>query len=378
MCDTRGHDHWCSSCGKNLNKEPKDSYIEIEWSQDDKGRIVEEKSMICKECLEKSDNIKELNEFFLNLQYPPWSHVFCSSCKKDLTEEYKEKAKGKVEEKGLIKKIKGKIVEKFEDLPRPGVDYECLNFKCHERSGPNIKHIMKVVVLCRDCVKSEFNAENLEKLKKLGKNPKFAPLIVCDKIDICKQYRPADKNVNCKNIVIGRDRETLQFGLLCGRRHKGCQLLPFDDGVSIIRPRKGKGAAAASFPTIATAPGVNPISDYMKEIERILKKYKLGKFDGPSVDYTDLKMRVENIEKALNMNNRLACAIVGPEPAKIEQVDEQVDSVPGPVPILAPTPTGPIVIEATHIMEGSQKKKNGKRKNQTDEIQGKNHIDEIQ
>ena len=39
MCDTKGHEHWCSVCSKNLNKEPKDSYIEIEWSQDDKGRI---------------------------------------------------------------------------------------------------------------------------------------------------------------------------------------------------------------------------------------------------------------------------------------------------------------------------------------------------
>lgn len=199
MCDTRGHEHWCSLCGKNLNKEPKSSYIEIEWSQSESGKIVEEKGMICKKCLEESDNIKELTEFFKNLEYPPWGRIFCSSCKKDLTEE-------------LGKDIK------------PGIDYECLSFKCHQRSGPNIKHIIKVVVLCKDCVDNEFNADNLEKLKKLGKNPKFTPLIVCDKIDQCKQYNKGDKNVNCKNIVIGRDRETLHFGILCGRRHKGCQL----------------------------------------------------------------------------------------------------------------------------------------------------------
>lgn len=236
------------------------------------------------------------------MEYPPWSRVFCSSCKKDLTEE-------------LGKDIK------------PGIDYECLSFKCHQRSGPNIRHIIKVVVLCKNCVDNEFNAENLEKLKKLGKNPKFTPLIVCDKIDQCRQYKKGDKNVNCKNIVMGRDRETLHFGILCGRRHKGCQLLPFDDGFSITRPRKGKGAAAASPTTIAVAPGLNPVQDYVREIERLLKKYKLGKFSQPTVDYSgkilSLEVRLLNIEKALGIKDSTVTAVQ--EPIKIEQVrPEQV------------------------------------------------------
>lgn len=272
MCDTRGHEHWCSGCGKNLNKTPADSYIEIEWSQSESGKIVEEKGMICKKCLEESENIKELTEFFKSLEYPPWGRVFCSSCKKDLTEE-------------LGKDIK------------PGIDYECLSFKCHQRSGPNIKHIIKVVVLCKNCVDKEFNADNLEKLKKLGKNPKFTPIIVCDKIDQCKQYKKGDKNVNCKNIIIGRDRETLHFGILCGRRHKGCQLLPFDDGFSITRPRKGKGA------TVATLPGINPVQDYISEIERLLKKYKLGKFGDYNGKILNLETRLLNIEKALGIKD---------------------------------------------------------------------------
>lgn len=280
MCDTKGHQHWCSGCGKNLNKEPKDSYIEIEWSQSESGKIIEEKGMICKKCLEESDNIKSLIEFFKNLEYPPLGRVFCSSCKKDLTKE-------------LGKDIK------------PGTDYECFNFKCHQRSGPNIKHIIKVVVLCADCVDKEFNVENLEKLKKLGKNPKFAPIIVCDKIDQCRQYKKGDKNVNCSNIVIGRDRETLHFGILCGRRHKGCQLLPFDDGFSITRPRKGKGAAVATPQVLATAPGISPIQDYVKEIERLMKKYKLGQFAQPTIDYSrkilSLETRLLDIEKTLGI-----------------------------------------------------------------------------
>lgn len=280
MCDTRGHEHWCGGCGKNLNKEPKDSYIEIEWSQNDKGRIIAEKNMICKSCLDESENIKELDKFFKDLEYSPWGHVFCSSCKKDLTTEI------------------GKNIE-------PGKDYECLNFKCHERSGPNIKHIIKVVVLCQDCVKKEFNADNLEKLKKLGKNPLFKPTVTCPNTDTCSQFKEGDENVNCKHIVIGRDRETLNFGLLCGRRHKGCQLLPFDDGFAISRPRKGKGAAVASPTTIAIAPGINPVQDAMKEIEKMLKKFKLGKFSDPLPDYTgkflNIEARLLNVEKALNI-----------------------------------------------------------------------------
>lgn len=283
MCDTRGHQHWCSNCGKNLNHEPKDSYIEIEWAQNDKGQIIEEKSMICKECLAKSDNIKELIEFFKGLEYSPFGHVFCSSCKKDLTKEF------------------GKDI-------KPGIDYECLNFKCHERSGPNIKHIIKVVVLCKECVKSEFNINNLEKLKKLGKNPKFTPLIVCDKIDICKQYNKGDKSVNCKNIVIGRDRDTLHIGLLCSKKHKGTLLLPFDDGFSVIRPKKG-GAAAANPINVAIASGTNPLQDYMLAIEKMLKKYKLGKFGADhSNEILALERRISNIERAFNIKDPIMVA----------------------------------------------------------------------
>lgn len=286
MCDTKGHQHWCSGCGKNLNKVPKDSYIEIEWNQNDKGQIIEEKSMICKSCLEESENIRELDKFFSELKYHPWNHIFCSNCKKDLSKEL------------------GKDV-------RPGVDYECLNFKCHERSGPNIKHIVKVVVLCKDCVKSEFNAENLTKLKKLGKNPLFKPMVTCPNTEICKQFQTGDEKVNCKNIVIGRDRETLQFGLLCGRKHKGCQLLPFDDGFAITRPRKGKGAAVAN-PSIAPIPiasGLNPVQDYIKEIEKLFKRHKLGVFGKPSIDDSRLlaiETRMTNIERILGVNSYIA------------------------------------------------------------------------
>jgi hypothetical protein len=282
MCDTKGHEHWCSGCGKNLNKEPKDSYIEIEWSQNEKGQIVEEKSMICKKCLEESENIKELDNFFTELKYHPWGHIFCSSCKKDLTQEFGKKIK-------------------------PGKDYECLNFKCHEKEGSNIKHIIKVVVLCQDCVKKDFNAENLTKLKKLGKNPLFTPGIICDKIDECKQWSPSSKGVNCKNIVIGRDRETLQMAILCGKKHKGSLPLPFDDGFSIIRPRKGKGAALAN-PQVYGSLGTNPIQDYIKEIEKLLKRNKLGKFADKKFDIDDARIlaietRLINLEKALGTNN---------------------------------------------------------------------------
>ena len=282
MCDTKGHEHWCSACSKNLNRAPADSYIEIEWMQNDKGQIVEEKSMICKSCLEESENIKELNDFFKGLEYHPWGHIFCSACKKDLSQEL------------------GKDIE-------PGKDYECLNFKCHEKSGAHIRHIIKVVVLCKDCVKKELNAENLGKLKKLGKNPLFKPKIECPNTEICRQFSKGDEYVNCKNISIGRDRETLNFGLLCARRHKGCQLLPFDDGFSISRPRKGKGAAVASPQIMAVAPGLSPIQSYMTEIERMIKKYKLGKFGDPLPDYgrtfINIEIRLLQIEKTLNIQN---------------------------------------------------------------------------
>ncbi len=292
MCDTKGHEHWCSGCGKNLNKEPKDSYIEIEWSQDDNGQIIEEKSMLCKSCLEDSENVRELDMFFSELKYSPLGHIFCSSCKKDLTKE-------------LGKDIK------------PGIDYECLNFKCHKRSGPNIKHIIKVVVMCQDCVKTDFNADNLAKLKKLGKNPKFTPSIICDKIDVCKQYKPdknsenGEKGPNCSNIVIGRDRESLEIAILCGRRHKGALPLPFDDGFSITRPRKKKGAAVANPHTVATVSGLgmNPVQDYIREIENLLKKHKLGIYSDRGIDNIDearllaIETRLINVEKALNIDN---------------------------------------------------------------------------
>lgn len=326
MCDTRCHEHWCSGCGKNLNKAPVDSYIEMAWSQNDKGQIVEEKSMVCKECLEESENIKVLTEFFKDLEYHPWGRVFCSSCKKDLTKE-------------LGRDIK------------PGVDYECLNFKCHERSGPNIKHIIKVVVLCKDCVKNEFNAENLEKLKKLGKNPLFKPKIECPNTEICKQFKKGDEYVNCKNIAMGRDRETLNFGLLCVKRHKGCQLLPFDDGFSISRPRKGKGAAAASPSTIAIAPGVNPVQDAMKEIEKMLKKFKLGRFADPLPDYggkfLNIEARLLNIERMLN---------IGAGHVSVEPVSNHV-----PIIAVAPTLASPIPIVAT-LIEGEDDKKKTENK----------------
>lgn len=284
MCDTRGHEHWCSACSKNLNKVPKDSYIEIEWRQNDKGQIIEEKSMICKQCMEDMENVKELTDFFKNLEYPPWNHVFCSECKKDLTKEL------------------GRDIQ-------PGKDYECFNFKRHEKSGPSIKHIIRQVVLCQDCVKKEFNTENIVKLKKLGRNPIFKPRIECPNTDICKAFKYGDEKVNCKNIVIGRDRETLHFGLLCGRRHKGCQLLPFDDGFTIARPRKGKGAAVAVSPVVASVPGINPVQDYIKEIEKLFSRHKLGIFSETAKDgvnnnrFLAMEKRMEIIERVLGINS---------------------------------------------------------------------------
>jgi hypothetical protein len=274
MCDTKGHEHWCSVCGKNLNKEPKDSYFEIEWSQNSNGEIIREKSMICKSCLEESENISELDKFFSELKYDPWGHIFCSSCKKDLTKEFGNDIK-------------------------PGINYECLNFKCHERSGSNIKHIIKVVVLCKDCVKTDLNADNIAKLKKLGKNPKFTPVVTCDKIEICKQYRPGGKDVNCYNIAIGRDRESLEISILCAKKHKGALALPFDDGTSIIRPRKKKGAAMTNPPTFPIVAGLDPIQDYIRQLEDLFKRLKLG----TNGDHRILAFeeRLTNVEKALGL-----------------------------------------------------------------------------
>lgn len=321
MCDTRGHEHWCSNCGKDLNKESKDSYIEIEWSQNEKGQIVEEKSMICDSCLEESDNIKELDKFFSELKYHPWGHVFCSSCHRDITKEYEDKEKEETEEKtekkGIVKKIGDKLKSKgeseFDKGPKPGIDYECLYFKCHERygkPGSRIKHIIKVVVLCPDCMKKEFNLENVERLKKLGRNPIFKPTIGCPNTEKCGQFKKGDENINCKQIVIGRDRETLQFGLLCGRKHKGALVLPFDDGISITRPRKKKGAALANPQSTGFIPAVPmssslpfDVNQYAKVMKKVMKDLGFGK-DGKHIKDIENTMkefdrRLEIIEKAV-------------------------------------------------------------------------------
>ena len=333
MCDTKGHEHWCSACSKNLNRAPVDSYIEIEWRQNDKGQIVEEKSMICKSCLEESENIKELNEFFKDLEYHPWGHIFCSACKKDLTREL------------------GKDIE-------PGKDYECLNFKCHEKSGTHIRHIIKVVVLCKDCVEKEFNAENLGKLKRLGKNPLFKPKIECPNTEICRQFKKGDEYVNCKNISIGRDRETLNFGLLCARRHKGCQLLPFDDGFSVSRPRKGKGAAVASPQIMAAAPGLSPFQDYFREIEKMLKKFKLGKFGDPLPDYgrtfLNIEVRLSQIERRLNIQNDPNFAVAGLMPVRPVQMNMKGESS-GISPDSGITDAIPIIDSVPNIPEDIEK-----------------------
>ena len=178
MCDTKGHSHWCSSCGKNLNKEPMDSYVEIEWSQNDSGQIGQDKKMLCKTCLEDMPNVKALNEFFSKMQYQPWGHVFCSSCKKDLTKEREDENKSK----GILSKLTGPKT----DL-RAGLDYECLEFKEHKDK----KHFIKVVVLCPDCKKEKFNLEHLEELKKLGRNPLFKPAVPCPNTGKCKQFKKA-------------------------------------------------------------------------------------------------------------------------------------------------------------------------------------------
>lgn len=310
MCDTRGHQHWCSGCGKDLNKEPMDSYIEIEWSQNESGQIVQDKKMLCKTCLEDMPNVKALNEFFSKLQYQPWGHVFCSSCKKDLTKEREDETKGK----GILPKLTSPRI----DL-RAGQDYECLEFKEHKDK----KHFIKVVVLCPECKKEKFNLEHLEELKKLGRNPVFKPVISCPNTGKCKQFKEGDMNVNCKHIVIGRDRESLNMALLCGRKHKGALPLPFDDGVSIIRPRKGKGAA------LANPQPVTPAQAYFQDIEKImdkfLKKHKLGRFAEPVTNGTllTLEARLALIE------DRLGIKPIQAVPTKLEPIK----SVPAEVQV---------------------------------------------
>lgn len=284
MCDTKGHDHWCSGCGKNLNKEPEDSYVEIEWSQNESGQFVQDKKMLCKACLEEMPNVKALNEFFSKLEYQPWGHVFCSSCKKDITKEYGGK--------GIFKRL--------ESL-KPGVDYECLEFKEHKDK----KHFIKVVVLCKDCLKEKFNAEKLEELKKLGRNPIFKPKVTCPNTEKCRQFKKGDESVNCKHIVIGRDRDTLNIALLCGRKHKGALPMPFDDGLAIVRPRKTKGGAMVNPVSVTPIMQSSPIVDSIKEMEKVFdmlfKKYGLGKFGKDNGKLEALESRLAVIEKHLGI-----------------------------------------------------------------------------
>ncbi len=293
MCDTKGHDHWCSGCGRNLNKEPEDSYIEIEWSQNESGQFVQDKKMICKQCLEEMPNVKELNEFFSNLQYQPWGHVFCSSCKKDLTKEREDQFK----KQGLSCYIK-KLVKPVEAL-RSGIDYECLEFKEHKDK----KHFIKVVVLCHDCKKKKFNLEHIEELKKLGRNPLFKPIITCPNTAKCKQFKKGDENVNCKHIVIGRDRETLNMALLCGRKHKGALPMPYDDGLAIVRPRKTKGGAMVNPvsvpPFMSTAPSIlGNVKDFEKVFLPVMRKIsKEFNLNGSKEKIEALEARLTVIEK---------------------------------------------------------------------------------
>lgn len=300
MCNVQGHDHWCSGCGKNLNKEPLDSYVEIEWSQSENGEIIHDKKMLCDTCLEDMPNVKTLNEFFSTLQYQHWGHVFCSSCKKDLTKEREDEIKSK----GIVAKLTGPTGDSL----RAGIDYECLEFKEHKDK----KHFIKVVVLCPDCKKEKFNLEHLEELKKLGRNPLFKPIITCPNTEKCRQFKKGDDNINCRNIVIGRDRETLSMALLCGRKHKGALPMPFDDGVAIIRPRKGKGAALSNVPVIPSISPTNIFGDSFKEFEKmlnkLLKKNKLGAFAEPLNDgrLQVLETRLAAIENKLGIQPAIA------------------------------------------------------------------------
>ena len=305
MCNVQGHDHWCSGCGKNLNKEPLDSYVEIEWSQSENGEIIHDKKMLCDTCLEDMPNVKALNEFFSTLQYQHWGHVFCSSCKKDLTKEREDEIKSK----GIVAKLTGPTGDSL----RAGIDYECLEFKEHKDK----KHFIKVVVLCLDCKKEKFNLEHLEELKKLGRNPLFKPVVTCPNTEKCKQFKKGDQYVNCKHVVIGRDRESLNMGLLCGRKHKGALPLPFDDGFAISRPKKGKGAALA-YPQVQ---GVsNPFQATFKEFEKImekfLKKNKLGTFGEPQNDgrLFALETRLVAIENKLGIQPAIVV------PTKLEPI----------------------------------------------------------
>jgi hypothetical protein len=165
-------------------------------------------------------------------------------------------------------------------------------------------------------VKTEFNAENLTKLKKLGKNPKFAPIVTCDKIDVCKQYKSGGKDVNCSNIVIGRDRESLEIAILCGKKHKGALPLPFDDGTSIVRPRKKKGAAMANPSTFPIVASMNPVQDYLNEIEKLFKRHKLGVYGDARL--LAIEDRLISLERASGINvgivSTRVCSIQGESP----------------------------------------------------------------
>jgi hypothetical protein len=134
---------------------------------------------------------------------------------------------------------------------------------------------------------------------------------MCDKTDVCKQYKSGGKEANCRNIVIGRDRESLEIAILCGKKHKGALPLPFDDGVSIIRPRKGKGAAMANpstFPIVQTS---DPLRDYLKEIEKLFKKHELGIYGNGDARFSAIEARLINLEKASGISGETIAVSAG-------------------------------------------------------------------
>jgi len=97
------------------------------------------------------------------------------------------------------------------------------------------------------------------------------------------------------------------MALLCGRKHKGALPMPFDDGVAIIRPRKGKGAALSNVPVIPVSSPTNIFGDSFKEFEKmlnkLLKKNKLGAFAEPLNDgrLQGLETRLAAIENKIGI-----------------------------------------------------------------------------
>lgn len=81
--------------------------------------------------------------------------------------------------------------------------------------------------------------------------------------------------------------------------------MPFDDGIAITRPRKGKGAALSNVPVI---PSSTPFGDYFKEFEKVLEKFlkknKLGAFAEPVNDgrFFALETRLAAIENTLGIH----------------------------------------------------------------------------